>query len=263
VARNFYGQVVAIPLHAQVADRLRERIADGTLAVGQPVPSEAALVEEFGASRGTVRQALSTLRHEGLIDGGQGRQPVVRDAPIGQPFETLLSFSAWAQQSGRVPGQRTIEIARRGAGEAAAAALGLQVGDPVVDVLRLRFLDGAPVMLERSSFVPAVGRFLFDMDTDAGSIYAGLTEMGVDLYSARHEIDALAAPVDDAELLGVAAGSPLLRERRRACTRSGEPLEYADDRYRPDRATFTLTNTRSVPLPMVRDLRAPGDHDAG
>ena len=250
---------MAIPLHAQLAETLRERIADGRLAVGQPLPSEAALVEEFRASRGTVRQALSTLRHEGLIDGGQGRQPVVREAPIGQPFETLLSFTAWALQSGLVPGQRTIEIARRGAGPAAAEALGLQPGDPVVDVLRLRFLDGEPVMLERSSFVPAVGRLLFDLDTDNDSIYAGLIAMGVDLYAARHEIDAIAAPTEDAELLLVAAGSPLLRERRRASTRSGEPLEYADDRYRPDRATFTLTNTRAVPLGVVRALHALGE----
>ncbi|MFC7616496.1 hypothetical protein ACFQV2_26535 [Actinokineospora soli] len=65
--------------------------------------------------RGTVRQALAALRHEGLIGGGQGKPPVVRETAVAQPFETFLSFTRWAKQIGREPGQRTVEIARRGA----------------------------------------------------------------------------------------------------------------------------------------------------
>ncbi|MBW8482733.1 GntR family transcriptional regulator [Actinomadura parmotrematis] len=247
------------PLHARLADALRERIVSGALAVGAPLPSEAHLVEEFALSRGTVRQALSALRHEGLIEGGRGRRPVVRRRPMGQPFETFLSFTAWALQSGHVPGQRTIELARRGAGPEAAAALGVAPGEPVVDVLRLRLLDGEPVMLERSTFTLAIGRLLFDFDPDAGSIYAGLHERGVDIAGATHTIDAIAAPGEDARLLGVAKGGPLLRERRTATTTGGDPVEYADDRYRPDRATFTIANARAHHLAFARTLPDQGE----
>ncbi|MEO3785149.1 GntR family transcriptional regulator [Actinocorallia sp. B10E7] len=246
------------PLHARVAGTLRGRIVDGTLPVGGPLPSEAQLAEEFGASRGTVRQALSALRNEGLIEGGQGRQPVVSRQPMGQPFETFLSFTAWAEQSGHRPGQHTIEVARRGAGVTAAAALGLRPGDPVVDVLRLRLIDGHPVMLERSSFVLDLGMLLFEFDLDAGSIYAGLTARGADLAVATHTIDAIAAPAHDADLLEVEEGSPLLRERRTTKTSDGRPVEYADDRYRPDRATFTIANARTQRLAVVRDMSDPG-----
>lgn len=244
----------AVPLHGRLAGDLRERILSGALAVGDPVPSEAALGQEFGASRGTVRQALATLRSEGLIDGGRGRQPVVRRVPIGQPFDTFLSFTAWAQMLGRRPGQRTVEVAKRGATPEAAAALGLSAGDPIIDVLRLRLLDDEPVMVERSSWLLEVGMLLLHTDTDAGSIYAYLASEGVDLDAATHTIDAVAASAADADLLQVPAGAPLLRERRRATDRRGHPLEYGDDRYRPDRATFTISNARTSRLAVVRHL---------
>jgi GntR family transcriptional regulator len=246
---------VSIPLHVQVASDLRDRIASGDLAEGASLPSEAQLVQRYGASRGTVRAALQSLRREGLIAGGQGRPPVVRGSALGQPFESLLSFSAWVEGMGRRPGQRTIEIARRGASPDAAAALDLEPGAPVIEVLRVRYLDDEPAMLERASYIEPVGRLLFDFDPDRGSIYAHLTQCGVDLHGARHTIDALPADETDSELLEIEVGAPLLRERRRATTIDGVALEYADDRYRPDRVTFTIDNTRPSTLGMVSDLR--------
>lgn len=233
------------PRHERVAAELRRRIVAGRYAVGDPLPSEAMLTAEFGVSRGTLRQALAALRSEQLIGGGQGRPPVVRSAVAAQPFETLMSFTSWAEQSGRIPGQRTIELARRGASQSAADALHLEEGEPVIVVLRLRTLDGVPVMVERATFPLAVGRYLFDLDIDAGSIYAGLTAAGVDLHGATHTFDAVAAEPTDAELLTVPVGTPLLRERRIAQSAAGEPLEYGEDRYLPGKVAFTVRNTQA------------------
>ncbi|MCZ4077035.1 GntR family transcriptional regulator [Rhodococcus sp. H36-A4] len=246
---------MSLPLHSRVADALRAQIVDGTLPVGAPMPSEAKLCTRFEASRGTVRAALAALRNEGLIAGGRGRPPVVCDTAVGQPFETFMSFTAWAEAIGRTPGQRTLEIARRAATPLAAASLSLEAGTAVVDVLRLRTLDGMPAMLERSSFIESVGRTLFDFDPDSGSIYAYLIGQGVDLHEGRHTIDAVAATDVDAAHLDIDPGAPLLRERRRAVDLSGTPLEYADDRYRPDRVAFTIDNTRSAhDLRIVKEI---------
>ena len=242
------------PLHAQLTDELRRRIAAGELTVGDPLPSESALMAEFGSSRGTVRQALATLRNEGLIGGGQGRPPVVRAEASSQPFDTFLSFTAWAEQLGRTPGARTIEVAKRPATPLVADSLGLEVGTPVVELLRLRLLDGAPAMLERGAFIERVGRLLFTVDLDAGSLYGYLIDAGVAPDLARHTIDAVPADSADAELLGIAAGSPLLRERRIATSADGEPIESATDLYRPDRVSFTVVNARTARSPLVRTV---------
>lgn len=234
------------PLHRVIAAALRQRIRDGVIAVGEPLPSEAALCEEFSASRGPVRQALSALREEGLVGGGQGRRAVVLDAVPAQPFESFLSFTRRAEITGHKPGQRLQEIALRRPEPTVAAALQVDPDDVVVQLLRLRLLDGRPAMLERMTYVEPVGRPLLDADLDAGSIYALLIERGVDLHSARHTFDAVAADALDARLLEVPEGAPLLRERRLTSDSKGTPIEWSEDRYRPDVASVTVTNTRGA-----------------
>jgi GntR family transcriptional regulator len=236
-------------LHERIAADLRRRVLSGELPVGAAVPSESQLCAQWDASRGPVRQALGALRAEGLIGGGRGKPPVVLRQAMSQPFETFLSFSRWVDGLGRTPGQQTMEIARRPASAEVADALGLPEGAPVVQLLRLRLIDSRPTMIERTTFVEPVGRLLFDYDCDSGSIYAYLAGQGVDTTHASHLIDAVAADSVDSSLLGVPAGSPLLRERRRATSVTGEPVEYSDDRYRPDVVSFSIENSqRAQPM---------------
>jgi GntR family transcriptional regulator len=58
----------------------------------------------------------------------------------------------------------------------------------------------------------------------------------------RHAISAVVADREDAGLLGVEPGAPLLRQLRRATSAAGEPLEWSDDRYRGDAVSFTIDN---------------------
>ncbi|MFJ1157125.1 GntR family transcriptional regulator, partial [Bordetella bronchiseptica] len=67
----------ATPLHAQVADAIRNHIRDHRLTAGTVLPSEAALCHSFGVARSVVRQALGALVAEGLIRRDPGRAPVV------------------------------------------------------------------------------------------------------------------------------------------------------------------------------------------
>ncbi|MGY0489220.1 GntR family transcriptional regulator [Streptomyces sp. WG-D5] len=231
------------PLHQRLGAEFRRRIEAGEWPEGAPVPSEAQLCEEFGTSRGPVRQALAQLRADGHLVGGRGRPPVARRVTPSQPFASLMSFTQWAESIGRTPGQHTMEVARRRASPEAAARLGLDEGARAVDLIRVRHLDGVPAMVERSTFVLDVGAHLFAFDPDDGSVYGALTARGVDLHHARHTIDAVAGDPQDAELLDVEAGQPLLRVRRLAYTGDGRPVEYADDRYLPSMATFTIENT--------------------
>lgn len=249
----------ATSLHARIGDALRERISTGELPIGASLPSESELMCDFGVSRGTVRHAVAALRSEGLIAVSRGRPPRVIGQVASQPLTNFLSFSEWARSTGRTPGQRTLETARRPASGAAAEALGCAAGDPVVEVLRVRSLDGTPVMIERTSFVLEIGRHLFDFDPDTGSIFAHLRSCGADLSSARHTFDAIAACELDAAQLGIEPGQPLLRERRVTFDSSGVPLEYSEDRYLPTAVTFTVENTMPNRSAVVRVL--PGQQE--
>jgi GntR family transcriptional regulator len=254
-------EIVRVPLHVVVADAIRERISSGELKIGAPLPSESELCAQFGASRGPVRQALAQLRHEGLIETSQGRVPTVLGRPIAHSIDDFFSFSAWVQATGRTPGQHTIELAWRVPPAAVAAKLQLAASDRAVVVVRRRSIDGEAAMLERSWYISEVGREIFDFDPDEGSIFGTLIERGVPLDVGTHTIDAVAADALDAEQLDVPLGSPLLRVERITASNAGRVLEYADDRYRTDRAKLAMRNSRStstVSQPSIARLTSEG-----
>lgn len=228
------------PRHSAIADQLRERIRGGELAPGTALPSEAQLCAAHEVSRGTVRQALATLRSEGLIAGGRGKPPVVRRAELAQSFDQLLSFSAWAHSLGRTPGARTLHLTRLPASEETAGRLDVAPGTTVFEYTRVRTLDGDAVMIERPSWIEEVGRELLDADLDGSSVYAHLAARGVVIAEAHQRISSLAADAEDAELLGIAVGTPMLEVQRLALGPEGDPIEFSFDRYRGDAFSITL-----------------------
>ncbi len=86
----------ALPLHAQVAAILKERMVNGTWRNGESIPTEKELCAEFDVARGTVRQALQKLEAEGYLRREQGRGTFVRygepPAPPDRPQAKRLAF---------------------------------------------------------------------------------------------------------------------------------------------------------------------------
>lgn len=233
--------------YEEIAAFLRTAIRDGEYAPGDSIPSEAELCRRFDSARGTVRQAIALLRNEGLISSGQGRRSRVLGTVPSQSFDVVISFTQWCISSGITPGQETQWMARRPADAREAAALELPDRAPVVSIFRLRLMNGEPAMVERLNYPIEVGQHLLSFDPDSGSIYQRLLDCGVDINYSTRTIDAVGANAEDAELLQVPEGTPLLRVRRRAFTSEGTPIEASDDRYLPDKASFTLNSIRGNP----------------
>ena len=236
--------------HDEIAHYLRTAIREGSFQPGDELPSDAELTRKFTSSRGPVRQAMSALRGEGLISSGRGRRTVVLDNVLTQSFDDVISFSQWCHASDIVPGQVTQRVAREPAEKSLAASLRIEEGDPIVSVFRLRLMDEAPAMVERLNYPFEFGRHVLAFDTDSGSIYQELIDPGVDINRASRTIDAVGANDDDARLLEVPVGTPLLRVRRRAFTTAGDVIESSDDRYLPWKASFTMNSTRGNPSSM-------------
>ncbi|ANE04543.1 GntR family transcriptional regulator [Corynebacterium crudilactis] len=237
--------------HEIIANELRKAIRDREFKTGDPVPSEAELCKRFHTSRGPVRQAIATLRAEGLLSSSRGRRTVVLDNVPTQSFDGVISFSQWCKNSGIEPGQITQHLTRHPADAKLAASLEIEPGAPVVSVYRLRLMDSEPVMVERLNYPLEVGKIVLAFDTDSGSIYQELIDQGVDINNATRTIDAIAASAEDAELLNIPEGSPLLRVRRRAFTVDGTPIESSEDCYLPSKASFTLNTAREQPSPLT------------
>jgi GntR family transcriptional regulator, arabinose operon transcriptional repressor len=73
------------PVHRRISDTIASRVADGTYAPGSWLPSETRLAGEFGVSRGTLRQALASLRGDGFIKPVAGRGSLVTHGSPSRP----------------------------------------------------------------------------------------------------------------------------------------------------------------------------------
>jgi GntR family transcriptional regulator len=179
----------------------------------------------------------------------------VRRSGLAQSFDQLISFSLWARKLGRIPTARTLELARRPCDAHAAAQLGIEPGTPAFHYIRLRLLDGQPLMIERTTMPERIGRLLLDCDLDRGSVYEQLGGLGIEFNEAQQTIAAIAAGAKDAGLLGLARRTPLLEVRRRALDPDGGALEWSVDRYRGDAIEITIHNQQALPRSGVA-LRA-------
>ena len=241
--------------YRQIADDLRRQIAASVYPPGSCLPPEAEMAGRYGVSRGTVRQAVITLQGEGLLDTRQGaRRTVLRAAPA-QSLGELQSFAQWAACHGRTPGGLILRLQRKPATAEQAAALAVPAGEPLLHVLRLRTLDGEPILVERSVYTPWVADAVAALPRDVASLTEALRETtGVAYGHGMHTIDAVGAGPIEASVLGVRRGGPMLRHRYVITTGDGRPFLCSDDRYKPGTMAITLDN--DVPATTIT-RRAP------
>ncbi|MFC9849155.1 GntR family transcriptional regulator [Streptomyces sp. NPDC060223] len=230
--------------HEEIAEELRRAIDREEYTVGSLLPTETDLAAHYAVSRGTVRQAVAALSAEGLIGSRQGARRVVLAGRRSQSFAELRSFAQWARAMGReATGEVVTQEYRRATAED-AVRLQLRENTTVLHVLRVRGLDGEPVLLERTVYADWISPAVEAIEPGCPSVTQRLFEdTGLVFAYGEHLIDAVAAGAQDAELLGVRRTSPLLRVRRVTTTREGRPVEWSDDRYRSDAVSFSVHNS--------------------
>ncbi|MFJ9633665.1 GntR family transcriptional regulator [Streptomyces sp. NPDC091280] len=230
--------------HEEIADELRKAIDREEYTVGSRLPAETDLAAQYGVSRGTVRQAVAALTAEGLIGSRQGARRMVLASRRSQSFAELRSFAEWARAMEREATGHVVEQEYRPATAEDAVRLQLAEKTRVLHVLRVRGLDGEPVLLERTVYADWISPAVEAIEPDCPSVTQRLyDDTGLVFAYGEHVIDAVAAGAQDAELLGIRRTSPLLRVRRVTTTREGRPVEWSDDRYRSDAVTFSVHNS--------------------
>lgn len=216
------------PLYAQVRELMIGRMLRGEWRPGDLLPSEGRLAAEFGVSQGTVRKALDEMAAQNLLVRQQGRGTFVAQHSA---QHALFHFFHIRDESGRkkLPTGTILSLRQRRAdrGEARRLALPPRVG--VYAIERLRALRGAPVIFERL-LLPAA---LFPgLDLELGrelpdELYILYQQrFGVTVTRAEERLRAVAADPRDAEVLGLAAGTPLLEIDRIARGLDGSPIEW-------------------------------------
>jgi len=216
------------PLYVQTKALLEHALEAGEWPPGTAIPAEVALAARFGVSQGTVRKAIGALAAENLLVRRQGKGTFV--ATHTEEPASNFRFLRIRRNDGRpeYPGSRLIDLRRGKAGAEVARALAIKQGDGIYILRRILDYASRPVVLDEIT-LPAA---LFNGLTRArfsgypGSMYGFFeTEFGVRMLRAEERLYAVAADRAAAELLYVAAGSPLLAVDRISFTYGDRPVE--------------------------------------
>ncbi|MEM6529857.1 MAG: GntR family transcriptional regulator [Chloroflexota bacterium] len=233
----------ATPIYVQIKDGFMSEIQEGQLKPGAALPSENELADRYNVSPMTIRHAMSELVNAGYIYRERGRGTFVSTTRLKHQLETLTSFSEDMQQRDMQPGSRLLSLEQLPRpdhlNEYAAADV------QFTRIKRLRFADGQPVAIH-DSYVSSRG---VTIDGDAlaagASLYDMLESQGVFLSEAIETIEAQAASPDDAELLGIKNGAPLLCTTRYSWDDSGNFVEYVVALYLADLYQYTIRLKRA------------------
>ena len=241
-----------VPHWRRIERSLRERIHD--MAPGDPLPSDSELCDEFGVSRMTARNAMQRLADEGLVVRVPGRGSFVGEAPAHRRADRLMTFSHEMQRQGRTATSRVLAREIRPSTPDEAAALGIVPSEPVVVVRRVRLADGEPIAVETARLLRRTAAVVLKADLEGGSLHEALARGGHHLRRGAATITAAAATHEDARLLGIRRGDPLLVERRVISDDRGRRLEATESRYPAERYALDV-------LFEVEDAEPPAGAD--
>lgn len=229
-----------------VAENLRRRllaeISAGALPPGARLGSEREMAEHYSVSRSTLRQVLATLEASGLVRRVAGRAggTFISHAKVERDLTKLTGVPAYLARQGYASGSRILSTQVMPADGPTRSALRLKDHDLVFVVRRLRLADGTAFSLDHARF-PA-DRFpgLLEMPL-GGSMYELFDEQyGTHVQEADEQIEVVNATDEEAQILAIPAGAPLLSITRTSYDPDGLPIEFSHDLLRSDRVKIRV-----------------------
>ena len=221
----------------------------GDLAAGALLPSESELSAAYGVSRVTVRKALELLRDEGLIDARQGFGWFVAADPVRQTLGRLGTIEAQLGELGVGSERRVVGFRFVPAPPRVRQVLGV---DSVLEVRRVNYADGQPFARVTVWCPEDVGAKLSRADVEGSPFYE---LVGVPIGSATQTIGAAAASAEDAALLAVPMGSPVLRCERITRSYDEQPLLVSEHVFPGHRTEFVVELSQVEPSFSPSGLR--------
>jgi GntR family transcriptional regulator len=221
------------PLYRQIAELITRGLDGGEWKPGEAIPSELELAARFKVSQGTVRKAIDELAAAHLLVRRQGKGTFVATH---SEERTQFRFLRLAPDDGSAErlARKFLDCKRMRPSAEVAQALDIPTSQAVLQVRRLLYFRGAPVVLDDLWLPLALFKGLTEqrLSEYEGPLY-GLfeAEFGVRMIRAEEQIRAVAADADAAALLQVAPGAPLLAVDRVSFTYGDRPVELRRGRY--------------------------------
>ncbi|EEH64275.1 UbiC transcription regulator-associated domain protein [Gleimia coleocanis DSM 15436] len=227
-----------IPLYQQIVDPFEDAIAQGLVSPGQLVEDEISMAKRLDVSRPTLRRALQELVNRGLLVRRRGIGTRVAPSQIHRPVE-LSSLNHDLVEAGYTPSTRVTSYQVVPSSDEVAKDLGINPGEGTLHVIRIRSIDDRPLAILRNylplDIAPSWG------ELHEKGLYECFAPRDIKVASANQTIGTRPATEEEAEMLKVAVGSPVLTMDRIAFTKEGRVVELGNHVYNPELYSFRFT----------------------
>lgn len=232
-----------ISLYLQVKDILIKRIQEKVWPPNTLIPTEQELMEEFNVSRTTLRQAISILVQEGLLEKKQGKGTIVKSQQL-TGNGRLKGFAEEAMEKGLTPNSKLLRVEFKQDLYHEKSMLNLPDDEEVLVIERIRFADQVPIALERSCWPSYIGKLFINLDLNSAKFYEILEQNDIILKRAHEKISAINATLYEADLLGIRGGEAMLETERLSFGLDDRPIEFSTIKFRSDKYHYNLKLTR-------------------
>jgi GntR family transcriptional regulator len=247
-----------LPLYYQLKQILIAEIDQKGLLPGDRLLGDNLLCEKYGVSRTVVRQALADLKAADIVDRVKGRGTFVarRKAPVHLVQSMIGIFEDVSARGSQLRSDvRRLEIAP--ADKALADSLEIEIGDPVIVIERLRYVDDEPWVLTLTQIPYAIAPGLLNEDLSEQSIYSLLEDKyGVALKRGRRSLEGSVAGRSLARDLNIKTGSPIIILKGTSFDIDGRPVEDYVVYHRSDRIRFEFEVERTTTRGMLSPVSA-------
>jgi len=219
--------------YKDIADDIRQKIINQEYTFGQKLPYEYVLCMSYHCNKETMKKALDILVKEGLIIRRRGAGTFVKDYdPELEKYNHVNTRGLTAKYRGikKVTSQ-VLEFEVVPADEFLAKKLQIEIGDFIYHIIRLRFLDDKPHLLD-ISYMPISIIPNLKIEHLKGSIYEYIEKkLKLKIQSIHLTIHAALSTSLEQEYLGLKEMEPFIQEEHIAYLSSGAIFEYTLARH--------------------------------
>lgn len=239
-----------VPLYHQLKEALLAEVQAGRWRPHEVIPPERVLIDRYGISRTTVRQALAELTSEGVLYRRHGKGTFVAPPrPLTQSLSQLTGHVEELHLLGLAVTTRVLQVKDKPAPAQVATALAMDKNSPALYIQRLVELQAEPLLLMAAWLPISLGVRFTRQDLEEKPIYQLLEERGIFPDRGEQRIRATGAAAAEARLLQLPPGHPVLEVTRRVYTAHNQPIEWSRALYHPDRYAYAVELRRGRHAP--------------
>jgi len=230
-----------IPAYIQIHDQIKAEIDQKIWKIGQRLPSERDLAEKFQVSRMTLRQAITLLVEEGVLERRVGSGTFVASTRVQEKMRGTTSFTEIMKAQGKIPSTQVISYKHTIPSLQEVDKLGIDKTETIVRMERVRYADGVPVVYEVTS-IPEKFIKNFKKEEVTSHFFQTLEKHGYRIGKSQQTIYARLAKEKIAEYLEIPKGQAILGLTQISYFDNGVAFEYVKSQYVGERFEFYLEN---------------------